>query len=65
MSICFPLLRFVFVCITDALNLLGPACQTVENIKDLIASGMNIARMNFSHGTYEVEDFLFGLSDVF
>ena len=34
--------------------LLGPPCQTVEKLKELISNGMNIARLNFSHGSYEV-----------
>ena len=32
---------------------LGPSSQTPEIIKNLINSGMNIARFNFSHGTHE------------
>lgn len=32
---------------------LGPASDTVKNIVDLIQAGMNVARLNFSHGTYE------------
>ncbi|MFA6161038.1 MAG: pyruvate kinase [Patescibacteria group bacterium] len=31
---------------------LGPASNTPELIGDLIRSGMNVARLNFSHGTY-------------
>src|SRR5690554_2999314 len=31
---------------------LGPASETREMIQRLIESGMNVARLNFSHGTY-------------
>ncbi|CAM3955178.1 pyruvate kinase [Helcobacillus massiliensis] len=32
---------------------LGPATNTYDQIRTLIESGMNVARMNFSHGTHE------------
>lgn len=32
---------------------LGPATQTDEILRQLIESGMNVARQNFSHGTHE------------
>lgn len=32
---------------------LGPASETAEVIEQLIESGMNVARFNFSHGTYD------------
>ena len=32
---------------------LGPSSSSVEIIKQLILSGMNIARLNMSHGDYE------------
>ncbi|AVM00936.1 pyruvate kinase [Gordonia iterans] len=32
---------------------LGPATNTQERITELVESGMNVARMNFSHGTHE------------
>lgn len=33
---------------------LGPKTNTVEMIAKLRKAGMNIVRMNFSHGSYEV-----------
>lgn len=32
---------------------IGPASESLENIKKLILAGMNVARLNFSHGDFE------------
>src|SRR5271168_895659 len=32
---------------------LGPSTSTLEQISQLIESGMDVARLNFSHGTHE------------
>lgn len=32
---------------------IGPSCNTDEIIRNMIKEGMNIARFNFSHGTYD------------
>src|SRR6185312_9848917 len=32
---------------------LGPASQSVEQIRTLIEEGMDVARLNFSHGTHD------------
>src|SRR5689334_7182808 len=32
---------------------IGPASESVEMLQQLIRNGMDVARLNFSHGTYE------------
>ena len=32
---------------------MGPACDNDETIREMIKAGMNVARFNFSHGSYE------------
>lgn len=32
---------------------IGPSCNTQEGINNLLIHGMNVARLNFSHGTHE------------
>ncbi|MFC5468888.1 pyruvate kinase [Cohnella suwonensis] len=32
---------------------IGPSSESLENTKKLIAAGMNVARLNFSHGDFE------------
>ncbi|SMP04072.1 pyruvate kinase [Laceyella tengchongensis] len=32
---------------------IGPASEDVATLKELISNGMNVARLNFSHGSYE------------
>ncbi len=32
---------------------IGPASESQENLKKLLEAGMNVARLNFSHGDFE------------
>ena len=32
---------------------LGPSCSTVEVFRELVRAGLDVARLNFSHGSHE------------
>jgi len=38
---------------TKIICTLGPACENEEIMRELVLAGMDVARMNFSHGSYQ------------
>lgn len=42
-----------FLCKTKIVATIGPSSRSKETIKNLILAGMDVARLNFSHGSHE------------
>ncbi|GFR06823.1 pyruvate kinase PKM [Trichonephila clavata] len=45
--------RPIYPRLTKIICTIGPASQKVETMVEMLKAGMNVFRLNFSHGTYE------------
>ena len=45
---------------TKIIATLGPAVASYEAVRDLVSAGMNVARLNFSHGGRDTHESFFG-----
>lgn len=43
---------------TKIVATIGPACEDQQILEDMVHAGMNVCRLNFSHGTYENHEML-------
>lgn len=41
---------------TKIVATIGPSCSTEEVLEEMVKSGMNVARLNFSHGNHETHE---------
>lgn len=60
---CLPPPWYLYICVYSfccMLSTLGPNTNSVEMITQLRNAGLNVVRMNFSHGSYEVSIVLHG-----
>ena len=52
--------RGVYMRKTKIICTIGPATETVEVLRDMILAGMDVARLNFSHGDHDYKTALIG-----